>query len=206
MTSNSAHFDAHARTWDDDPMRSARAEAVAAGIRAGVPLRRGLRGLEFGCGTGLLSFALRADVDTITLADTSSGMLEVLRAKIAAQSLAHLQPVLIDEAGSGLAAQSFDLITSLMTLHHLPDTALALRRFHDWLSPGGHLCLADLDAEDGSFHHHEASVHPGFERVALERLAGEAGFRQTRFATVFTIAKGTPEREYPVFLMIARRP
>ena len=46
----------------------------------------------------------------------------------------------------------------------------------------------------------------GFERAALEHLAEEAGFRQIRFATVFTIAKGTPEREYPVFLMIARRP
>lgn len=54
-------FDARARTWDDDPDKTARAQAVATGIRREVPLFPALRALEYGCGTGLLSFALRAD-------------------------------------------------------------------------------------------------------------------------------------------------
>ena len=52
----STYFDERAKTWDDDPTKTARAEVVAAGIRAQVPLAAGMIGLEYGCGTGLLSF------------------------------------------------------------------------------------------------------------------------------------------------------
>ena len=93
MTHTPSDFDTRALTWDDDPMKTARAEAVAAGIRAGIPLTPGTKGLEFGCGTGLLSFALRDALGEITLADTSAGMLSVLREKIAANGIAHMRPV-----------------------------------------------------------------------------------------------------------------
>ena len=203
MSTPHSDFDARALTWDDDPMKTARANAVAKGIRTGVSLAPTMKGLEFGCGTGLLSFALRNDLQHITLADTSDGMLGVLREKIASNRIAHMTPVRIEENGSEFATQSFDLIYSLMTLHHIRDTRAILRSFYDWLAPGGHLCIADLDAEDGSFHNHDTSVHNGFERQALVELVTAAGFDTVRFSTVFRIQKGTPEKEYPVFLMIA---
>ena len=79
---NSAYFDAQAVTWDEEPYRLARAEAVAAGIRRQLPLNSSMNGFEFGCGTGLLSFCLQADLGGITLADTSPAMLEVLKGKL----------------------------------------------------------------------------------------------------------------------------
>ena len=90
-----------------------------------------------------------------------------------------------------------------MTLHHIPDTGEALRNFHHWLVPGGHLCIADLDAEDGSFHNQDDSVHHGFDRAVLQQQAEAAGFVNIRYANVFCIKKGTPEKEYPVFLLMA---
>ncbi len=77
-----ADFDAEARAWDANPLRVARAQAVAAALRASLPLHPALRALEYGCGTGLLSFALYPDLRHITLADSSPGMLAVVADKI----------------------------------------------------------------------------------------------------------------------------
>lgn len=207
MVTETSSFDARAETWDDDPMKTARAEAVAAAMRTGARWRPGMRGLEFGCGTGLLSFALRECFDAILMADTSPGMLEVLQRKIAKSGVAGLQARLLDTDAGGLAetlaGERVDMIFSLMTLHHVPDTAGILAQFADTLPEGGQLCIADLDAEDGSFHAHDPSVHNGFERTALERQLVAAGFGAVRFSTVFSIAKGM--RDYPVFLMIAEK-
>ena len=79
-----ADFDSRAKDWDEVPGRAQRADAVAAAIREQVPLSRTMTALEYGCGTGLLSFALQAELGLITLADSSSGMLEVLGKKLPA--------------------------------------------------------------------------------------------------------------------------
>ena len=76
------NFDARAATWDDDPLKVERANAIAAAIVREVPLVAGMRALEYGCGTGLLSFALRTHFADITMADVSDGMLAVANAKI----------------------------------------------------------------------------------------------------------------------------
>ena len=206
MSAEQAGFDERAKTWDDDPMKTARAQAVAEAIRLGVPMRPGMSGLEFGCGTGLLSFALQSEFAQIALADTSPGMLEVLRQKIAAAGFAHMTPMLIDEANRALDGKHFDMIYSLMTLHHVPDAEEILKRFHGWLNPGSRVCIADLDAEDGSFHAFDPSIrYNGFDRSVLASWAEKAGFANVHFSTVFHIKKGPSEREYPVFLMIAEK-
>ena len=199
------NFDARARTWDDDPMKTARALAVAEAISARIPNLTGRCGFEYGCGTGLLSFALQPRLQQITLADSSSGMLGVLREKITASGITNMTPVQLDLTTDPLPEQRFDLIYSLMTFHHIPDTAAILRDLHALLCRPGYLCIADLDREDGSFHNHDTSVHNGFDRVDLAQRAEQAGFRNIDFSTVFNIRKGTPERTYPVFLMTAEK-
>ena len=52
--------------------------------------------LDFGCGTGLLSPALRPDVHTITAVDRPQGMLDVLEAKIKAQGLKNVRTRHVD--------------------------------------------------------------------------------------------------------------
>lgn len=203
MNEEASDFDTRARTWDDDPQKVERALKVAAAIRQQAIWKPAMRGLEFGCGTGLLGFALQDGFSALQLADTSTGMLAVLRQKIAASGAENMQPVLIDGDDSIFQGEPVDMIFSLMSLHHVPDTDAALQRFQRGLAPGGQLCLADLDAEDGSFHDYDVSVHNGFERDFLARRTVAAGFCNIRFSTVFTIAKGTPLRDYPVFLMIA---
>lgn len=203
------NFDSRAKTWDDDPMKTARAEAVAREIRAQVALTPQMSALEYGCGTGLLSFALRAHLKHITLADSSPGMLAALDEKIRSAAIDNMSALKLDLASDPLPSERFDLIDSLMTLHHIDDTDALLRALHALLKSPGTLCLADLDSEDGSFHGADFSGHPGFDREALQRQATEAGFRNIRFTTVFTIRKAVAtggEKDFPVFLMIAEKP
>lgn len=202
------HFDAVARGWDENPVFQARAEQIAAAIAASVPLRADMRALDYGSGTGMLSFALRERLGGIVLKDTSPGMLAVAQEKILAFGADNMTTRRMDLTSAAPPDEHYDLIYSAMTLHHVADTDAILAAFHRLLTPGGWLCIADLDAEDGSFHGAEIDVHHGFARGALASQVVAAGYDEARFRTVFEIVKAgaAGERAYPVFLMVARRP
>jgi ubiquinone/menaquinone biosynthesis C-methylase UbiE len=204
---DATHFDSKARQWDENPVFQERARKIADALRAMVPLSTTMTALDYGSGTGLLSFPLQGELGHITLSDTSAGMLEVAREKIAAQGVRNMSTVQADLSATSLPQAPFDLIYSAMTLHHIPDTRAILAAFHAHLNPGGWLAIADLDQEDGSFHGIEVDVHHGFDREDLAEMTRAAGFTDVVFRTVFAIEKDRPEgkRTYPVFLMVARK-
>jgi ubiquinone/menaquinone biosynthesis C-methylase UbiE len=200
------NFDERAKDWDSDPKKVERARAVADAIRAALPLSTDMTALEYGCGTGLLSFALQSDLGQITLADTSQGMLDVLGEKIAAAGVTNMRPVKLDLAVDPLPAERFDLTYSLMVLHHIADVKDMLEKFHTLLKPNGHLLVADLDKEDGTFHTDGTTdVHKGFARGELQKMVEAAEFGDVRFSTAYVIRKKVDgaEKQFPVFLMIA---
>jgi len=201
-------FDQRAATWDDDPIKAERAHAVAEAIRRAVPFQPGMRALEYGCGTGLLGFALAPFPGDLTLADVSDGMLDMLRGKIAAAGARNMTVVKLDLAADAPPAARYDLVCLLMVLHHIPDTDAILRQFHAILAPGGRLCIGDLDAEGGAFHGPGFDGHNGFDREALAAQARAAGFTSVRFTTAYQNPKkvGGATRRFPVFLMVADRP
>jgi ubiquinone/menaquinone biosynthesis C-methylase UbiE len=202
-----SEFDDKAKNWDDDPVRVPRARAVASAIRREVPLRPDMSAMEYGCGTGLLSFELGGDIGPITMADSSEGMLGVLRDKIAAVGAGNMHPVKLDLAVDPLPADRFDLLYTLMALHHMPDVERALRTFHALLRPDGWLAICDLDAEDGSFHGPGVDVHHGFNRGDLERQLERLGCAGVHSVTAFEMEReiGGIKRVYPLFLLLGRK-
>ena len=204
---DASHFDALSHQWDENPLFQERGLKIADAVRKAVPLHRDMNALDYGCGTGLLSFPLKDELGTILLADNSRGMLEVVAKKLAAQGVSNMTPIKLNLLTDPAPTQKFDLIVTAMTLHHVPNTDHILRIFHDLLNPGGTLCIADLNQEDGSFHGPEVDVHHGFDQADLGRRTALAGFVDIQFQSVFTITKeremGT--QDYPVFLMTAQR-
>jgi SAM-dependent methyltransferase len=199
-------FDARAATWDDDPAKVVRARQVAEAIRAAVPTTPQTTVLEYGCGTGLLGLELAPHVARITLADSSEGMLEVVRRKLAGGAAPNATALRLDLERDPLSTDRYDLVCSLLTLHHVHGLEQVLRQLRAALTPGGTLCVADLDAEDGSFHGHGADVHHGFDRAALSARLFSAGFAALAFSTVNEIERKTGDvtRRYGVFLAVAR--
>src|SRR5512143_2448324 len=196
-------FDTRAETWDDES-KVRRAEAVAAGMRRAVPLERSMTALEYGAGTGLLSFCLRDTLGRITLADSSAGMRAVAERKIAAAKTKQMRVVDLDLMRDAVPQDRYDLVFSMMTLHHVQDVARGLAAFHALLNRGGYLCIADLDAEDGSFHGPGVDVHHGFERGALQAALTKAGFADIAIDDCFVVEHGP--HKYPVFLASCRKP
>lgn len=202
------NFDERAKDWDSDPKKVKRAEAVADAIRKVVPLSKQMSALEYGCGTGLLSFALQSDLGDITLADTSQGMLDVLKEKITAANVTNMHPLRLDLSKDSLSDRRYDLTYSLMVLHHIQDVNGVIAKFCDVLKPNGYLLIADLDKEDGSFHTDGTTdVHLGFDRDELRKMAENSGFGNISFSNAYEIKKkiGEEEKTFPVFLMTAQK-
>ncbi len=203
-----SRFDDIAATWEDDPQKAVRAGEVADAIRRALPLSQGMRALEYGSGTGLLARALVDDLGHITLADASSGMTEVATRLIAGDD--RLTAIRLDLSVDPLPTERFDLIVSLLALHHVHDIAALLTCFRDLLTPGGRIALADLDADEGgSFHaeHGDFDGHDGFDRDRLADLLERSGFAGVEFstATVLTKEVGGESRDYPIFLAVGHR-
>ena len=199
---NRTDFDARAETWDD-AQKVSRAEDVAAAMRRAVPMSPTMRALEYGAGTGLLSFCLRDALGPITLADSSAGMRAVAERKIAAADARGLRVIDLDLMRDPVPAERYDLIFSMMTLHHVADVPRVLAALRAMLDPGGWVCLADLDAEDGSFHGPQVEVHHGFERATVRTWLAAAGFAEVVVTDCCHIEHHG--QRYSVFLAVARK-
>lgn len=202
-------FNSEAAQWDANPGRVKLANDVADAILRTTALTNDMNALDFGCGTGLVTLRIQPLVRTITGVDSSEGMLDVLRGKVKSGGLTNVETRFVDFEKGDRVEGAFDLIVSSMTLHHVPDTAALFRQWHQLLVADGRLCFADLDSEDGSFHGDNTGVfHLGFDRSKLKALLRGVGFLDVRDTTAATMHKDVPERgmkEFPVFLITARK-
>ncbi len=209
MNTETRDFDKEAAAWDEAPMRVKLANDVAGAIAESVALTSGMDVLDFGCGTGLLTLRLQPRVRSITGADSSRGMLDVLKAKIEKGNLPNVKTHYLDPDEGALPEGGYHLIVSSMTLHHIKEIGPLLDRFHKVAADGGHLCLADLDLDGGRFHDDNDGVfHFGFDRAALRAAFMEAGFGAVRDRTAAEVAKPGPDgetRRFTVFLMTGRK-
>jgi 2-polyprenyl-3-methyl-5-hydroxy-6-metoxy-1,4-benzoquinol methylase len=202
-------FDAASAGWDEEPRRVQLAQDIAAAICRELPLAPEMDALDYGCGTGLLTLALQPYVGSITGADSSQGMLEVLRRKLSERGVSNVSTNFIDLEQRETLQGRYDLIASSMTLHHMQDVEAAVGTFVEALNPGGWLALADLETEDGAFHDDLTGVHHhGFSRELFHSLFSKHGLSEIRIVTAATIEK--PDREgrtraYTVLLALARK-
>jgi ubiquinone/menaquinone biosynthesis C-methylase UbiE len=209
MGNEKRDFDKAASSWDDEPRRVKLAADVARAISKEAGLSPDLDVLDYGCGTGLVTLHIQPHVRSITGADTSQGMLDVLRRKAGEAGLANVRTTLIDLSKNVPVEGKFHLIVSSMTLHHIEDIRMIFNNFYRLLLPGGRLCVADLDREDGSFHGDATGVvHFGFDREEIGSMLQNCGFTGIRNVTASVIAKETAagdQREYHVFLAVASK-
>ena len=201
-------FDIKAKEWDSSLMHRERAKVVADEILSRLPLTKSIKALEYGAGTGLLSFNLREYLGEITMIDSSQGMVNVLNEKIRNSGSDNMNAAMINLEKEDYTAEKFNLIYTLMVLHHVSDLDRVLDRFSNMLMPGGYLALADLHSEDGSFHGEGFSGHKGFDTGRLAALLKKQGFTDIDHSDVYLIDKITADnnrKQFQVFLMTAVR-
>jgi len=201
-----SEFDARARDWDRNQRYIDRSEAVAKAMHQTIPFKKNMKALEYGSGTALLSFALKDQFEEIVLMDNSQEMTAVTAEKIASQNIQNMNPLFFDLEHQDYNGK-FDVIYSQMVMHHVSDIDAMLTKFHGLLNPGGYLAIADLYAEDGSFHGEGFNGHKGFDVENLQNRVSSKGFIDLKFKQCFVISKITEDgstKDYPLFLLVAR--
>ena len=198
-------FDDRARTWDENPMHMERSVAIAGKMGEMLPLNKQIKALEYGAGTGILSFLLSEKLDQIVMMDNSIEMVKVMGEKILLRNSNNLFPVKFD-LEHGLPEQKFDLVFSQMVLHHIADVRSVIGKFFNMILPGGYLAIADLYTEDGSFHGEGFDGHLGFDPEQLKLQLLEVGFNNIEYKPCYTVVRQIADGatlSFPVFLLTA---
>jgi ubiquinone/menaquinone biosynthesis C-methylase UbiE len=201
-------FDEYARTWDVD-QRIRRAKIIADHIVYSLDMKQNQTAMEFGCGTGLISFNLYDRFSHITMIDNSEGMIEILTDKINKFQISNMEAKRLDLLEDRSFHQNFDVIYHSMVLHHIKNTSIILQRFYELLNEDGYLCIVDLDEEDGSFHkeYPDFDGHNGFNQENLRELLRQEGFQEISSETFYHDQKIIDGKavNYSLFIMIARK-
>ncbi len=194
---------------EERPIRVEIAKTVTDAVLATLSLEKGMRIMDYGCGTGLVTLALAPKGSHITAIETSPEQLDILNEKIAKAQIENIRTCCFDIEEEPWQEEPFHLIILSMTLHHMQATEAVLRKFSDALLPGGYLVLADLDSEDGNFHDGRPGVaHFGFERDRLQQLLHQADLSILRCETALVIGKDRPDgskKEYHMFILCAQK-
>ena len=201
-------FDIKASGWDENPIHHARSEAIAKEMLRLLPIEKEMSAMEFGAGTGILSFMLKDFFNDIILMDSSTEMVNVANKKIDVTGAKNLKTIVFDLEHKTYSGKPFDLIFTQMVLHHVNDIEKLFSNFYKILNPNGFLAIADLYTEDGSFHDEGFSGHNGFNVEDLTLTLNKCNFRVSSAEQCFTINRKISEKvtnQYPVFLLIANR-
>lgn len=107
--------------------------------------------LDLGCGTGTFVSVAAQCCHAVIGADVSEAMLTLARDKVSRLGLRNVRFVHHGFLTYEHSGPLLDAITSTYALHHLPDywQAVALRRIHAMLKPGGRFYLRDVVIPDG---------------------------------------------------------
>ena len=194
------HFAHKSKSWDMNSKRVKNAKGIAELIVSNIKLNKSMELMDFGAGTGLLSYFVAPFVKKIVAVDNSPSMLVEFENKC--DEFSCETEVVEKDLSKDTLERKFDGIISSMTIHHLEDTPSLFSKLYNMLDAGGFIAIADLDSEDGSFHSDNIGVfHYGFDRHMLTEYAQKAGFRDVTFSLASTISK--PHADFTVFLMTA---
>ena len=142
-------------------------------VRDRLPLA-GARVLDVGCGAGLLSEALAREGAVVTALDLAPELIDVAKLHLLESGLKvdyRLQSV---EALAAEAPGTFDAITCMEMLEHVPDPAAIVRACATLLKPGGQLFLSTLNRTPAAF----AVAIVGAEYVARLLPRGTHDYKQ----------------------------
>jgi len=99
----------------------------------------GDRALDLGCGAGRHTVLLAERFAHVDAIDLSAPMIELATARRSRPNIAYRQCDLHDFAGQA----RYDLVVSVLTLHHVADLHVALSQIKTLLAPGGRAVVVD---------------------------------------------------------------
>ena len=209
MNDKKRDFDSAAKLWDDNDRRVKMVHDIAGAIKDNIVINERMDILDFGCGTGLLALQFQPLVKMVTGADSSQGMLDILASKIENLGLHNVRIIYLENGNINRLYGEYDMVVSSMTLHHIENITEILAKLKGLIKPGGHICVADLDPDNGLFHSDNTGVfHNGFNREELKSELERAGFSGVTALTAAEVVKPGPDGEderFTIFLVYGEK-
>jgi len=210
MSDKKRDFDSAAILWDDNERRVKMVHDIADSIKDNIVINERMDILDFGCGTGLLALQFQPLVKRVTGADSSQGMLDILASKIENLGLNNVRIIYLENGNMNRLHGEYDIVMSSMTLHHIEDISGIIAMLSGLIKPGGYICIADLDPDNGLFHNDNTGVfHNGFTREEIIGELGRAGFSEVKALTAAEVIKAGPDGEdevFTIFLIYGEKP
>jgi tRNA (cmo5U34)-methyltransferase len=193
-----SHFNEVANEWDNED-KVLMMQKLAHGVMEKVSLDKGLKIMDFGCGTGLFGLEFNDYAKEMLGVDTSDGMLKVFDEKTKGDDRFRSMNINLEEEN---ISEKFDLIVSSMAFHHLNYPGKVLNKLKNNLNSGGKIIVVDLDKEDGTFHPDNEGMgvkHFGFSKETLENWANKSELNLDHYI-INSIDKN--ERKYQQFCAV----
>ena len=112
---------------------------------------KGKRVLDVGCGGGILSESMAARGAEVSGIDMGEAPLEVARLHLLESGLdVDYQRIPVEELAEAQPA-SFDVVTCMEMLEHVPDPGSIIQACHDLVKPGGHAFFSTLNRNPKSY-------------------------------------------------------
>jgi len=132
-----------------------------------------LRVLDVGCGGGLLTEAMAAEGARATGIDLSEQLIDIARLHLLESGLQAEYRVVSAEALAAEQPGTFDAVTCMEMLEHVPDPQAIVQACFDVLKPGGSLFLSTINRTPAAF----AMAVVGAEYVARLLAKGTHDYR-----------------------------
>ena len=202
------NFNDVAENWDTE-QREKRARIIANEILKSIDVEKEHCALDFGCGTGLVSFYLCDEFHQITLVDISKGMIDKLNIKIHDSNIQNMKAYQLDINDGYEFLGKYDVIYTSMAMHHIKNTRKSLEILYKLLNNDSYLCIVDLIEDDGSFHKSEKDFdgHNGFNTDELSKVLEEVGFKNIDTHVFYKDTKNIEDLivDYSLFLMVGKK-
>lgn len=135
--------------------------------------KKNMRGIDFGCGTGLVGLQLIDRFESIVFIDASEKMIEQVDQKLKDKKITHAETLCVNiEEDQQLSIHANTVFLSLV-LHHIENVENILSKLYKILDKSGQLIIVDFENPTqllpGDNHHHGVEID---ELIAILRKVG----------------------------------
>jgi ubiquinone/menaquinone biosynthesis C-methylase UbiE len=201
VVGNTDKFEMIANKYDT-PERIQIAKVSSEAIRSYLIDTKGKNAMDFGCGTGLVGLNLISEFKAMLFLDTSEGMINQIKQKIADLDIQNAETLCFDFEKESLSGVHTDYIFMAQVLLHIHDVESVLSRLFHVINEGGHLLIVDFNKNEEIA---SEIVHNGFNQAELKDMMMKIGYRDIQSRTFFTGSKIFMGKDASMFVLDARK-